>query len=143
MSTDKKIIFQEKDFTSMRSDLELKHQKMLIETKHRYEQSIAELSREVEELKASEKDKINEVSHNSYDKKTLTGCEHRRSSILLKSLSHAKRDKLFGMSVLGGILGTSWFSLLSWKAERDGERVFVEIGQEYVSVRLRFFSLVY
>ncbi|VDM07348.1 unnamed protein product [Wuchereria bancrofti] len=48
--------------TSVQSDLESKHQKMLIETKQQYEQKIAELNKEVGELKASESGKINELN---------------------------------------------------------------------------------
>uniref|UniRef100_A0AAF5PSH3 Uncharacterized protein n=2 Tax=Wuchereria bancrofti TaxID=6293 RepID=A0AAF5PSH3_WUCBA len=56
------VIEKERMLTSVQSDLESKHQKMLIETKQQYEQKIAELNKEVGELKASESGKINELN---------------------------------------------------------------------------------
>lgn len=54
-------------FSSLQNDLELKHQTMLIETKQQYEQQIAELNKEVGKLKASENEKIEEVSGHNVD----------------------------------------------------------------------------
>uniref|UniRef100_A0A0R3RRG7 GRIP domain-containing protein n=1 Tax=Elaeophora elaphi TaxID=1147741 RepID=A0A0R3RRG7_9BILA len=59
---EERIIEKEKMFSSLQSDLESKHQKMLIEVKQQYEQQIAELNKEVEKLKASENGKIDELN---------------------------------------------------------------------------------
>uniref|UniRef100_A0A915PZD0 Uncharacterized protein n=1 Tax=Setaria digitata TaxID=48799 RepID=A0A915PZD0_9BILA len=59
---EEQIIEKEKVFSSVRNDLELKHQKMLIETKQQYEQKITELREEVEQLRASESEKIDELN---------------------------------------------------------------------------------
>ncbi|VDN85979.1 unnamed protein product, partial [Brugia pahangi] len=59
---EEQVIEKERMFASAQSDLESKHQKILIETKQQYEQKIAELNKEVGELKTSESGKINKVS---------------------------------------------------------------------------------
>ncbi|VDK81412.1 unnamed protein product [Onchocerca ochengi] len=59
---EEQMIEKEKMFASMRSDLELKHQKMLLEIKQQYEQQIVGLNKEMEELKASENGKIDELN---------------------------------------------------------------------------------
>ncbi|KAL3985975.1 hypothetical protein ACH3XW_40865 [Acanthocheilonema viteae] len=59
---EEQAIEKEKMFSSLRSDLESKHQKMLIEAKQHYEQQISKLNEEMEELKTSESEKIEELN---------------------------------------------------------------------------------
>ncbi|MCP9264428.1 Viral A-type inclusion protein repeat-containing domain protein [Dirofilaria immitis] len=59
---EEQLVKKEKMLVSLRDDLEMKQQKILLETKQQYEQQIAELNNEMEKLRVSESEKIDELN---------------------------------------------------------------------------------